>query len=70
MISALLDITMKYVVKSEIDKSAIKRCKIRAFASFVGLWVSACPVRLALHNIFERCKYLNLKITDTLFITF
>lgn len=55
-------------IKSEIIKlSTLKRCKIRTFASFVGLLVSACPAveyGWLYTKSFERCKYLNLKNTN------
>jgi hypothetical protein len=41
-----------------------KICKIRKFASFVGLLVSACPAveyGWLYTKLFERVKYLNLK---------
>lgn len=42
----------------------LKRCKIRDFASLVGLLTSACPAveySWLYTKEFERCKYLNLK---------
>lgn len=55
-------------IKLEIKKfSTMKSCKIRNFASFVGLLVSACPAveyGWLYTKLFERCKYLNLKDTN------
>lgn len=55
-------------IKSEIEKYlALKRCKIRDFASFVGLLTSACPgieYGWLYTKNFERCKFLNLNYTN------
>lgn len=55
-------------IKKQIDKFfSIKRCKIREFASFVGLLVSACPAieyGWLYTKLFERIKFLNLQQDD------
>lgn len=52
-------------IQSEIEKIfKLKRCKIREFARFVGLLVSACPAieyGWVYTKLFERIKYLNLQ---------
>lgn len=52
-------------IKNTISKFfAMKRCRIREFASLVGLLTSACPAvkyGLLYTKELERCKYLNLK---------
>ncbi|KAH9640446.1 hypothetical protein HF086_018112 [Spodoptera exigua] len=55
-------------IKLEIKRiSLLKQCKIRTFASFVGLLVSACPAveyGWLYTKLFERYKYLSLKNTN------
>lgn len=55
-------------IKSEIDRFLhIKRCKIRDFAKFLGLLVSACPAieyGWLYTKALEREKFLNLRIHD------
>lgn len=52
-------------IKSEINKfRSLRTCRIREFASFVGLLVSACPAieyGWLYTKSFERLKFLNLK---------